>query len=166
MPNCAEVIGVSFVDEYEKSKAKLEVAIDEVLESSVKDGLLKALQDSVENRVYGAYTPTMYVRREYDGGLIADENFMFIPGDMELNVANIATGNKNYADANGAQWDSGDISDLIEAGIGYHWIWSDIYKDMPYPRPFMHEGLSDYVGSGDAESDLVTGLNARGFTNG
>lgn len=131
---------------------------EEVLEIVVE-----AEQEAIEDVVYGAGMPSVYVRRRTSGGL-QDPSIMFPvrqqTGDkVTMSVFNMAPYNGNFdffskPVANG-------LAETVEFGIqenydaGYGW-WSQ-------PRPFTQSTISDLQGSGDHIKALQIGLNRRGI---
>lgn len=76
---------------------------------------------------------------------IADTwNYEVYSEKLKLRLVNNTKGNINYQWTQG--WDVGYITDIIESGQGYHWKGSDIYQ-MNLARPFMEDGLDDFVDS-------------------
>ena len=49
--------------------AKLDAAIDEVMQTEVAEGAKKALQEAAQSEVYGKYTPRFMSRRGAAGGI-------------------------------------------------------------------------------------------------
>ena len=83
-------------------------------------------------------------------------------GAMTLRVMNLTTGNPDYRPPWSEGWDEGFISDLVERGTGYHWTWSRIYQDMPYPRPYIRAAEQEVIRDGTVERELRRGLSALG----
>lgn len=155
---------MSLLDEYNTWKEKLDSAVATVLETDVAETLKTAVSDSVRENVYDEYTPTLYKRREDNGGLSDKRNY-FTWAEIDalgysLNLLNTTTGNEAYANSQG--YDSGYITDIIESGNGYHWTSSDIYME-GQPRPFMDFALNEAVTSGKSELALLLGLKKLGF---
>lgn len=95
--------------------------------------LTKYVERKAKKNVYGAYTPTQYERRN---SFQDDDTYEVTTGRLSMNITSWAHG----AGRAGVR-----LTDVVEEGVGYEWKKSDIYKWQPYPRPFMAEGVDDFV---------------------
>ncbi|MBQ3281088.1 MAG: hypothetical protein IJH41_01655 [Eubacterium sp.] len=62
--------------------------------------------------------------------------------NLTMTIESTVTGNPRYANSDG--WDSGNITDIIETGRGYHWENSRIYQQ-PVARPWMNDAGDDFA---------------------
>ena len=147
-------MATGLMTEYQEYIGKLKNAIDDTLVIDVAEEVVEHLKSSAQDRVYEAYEPSQYERRE---SLLKNENYERSSGNLELEISSLLEGN-----ADQPPFDSGNITDVIETGVGYGWLNSTIARQM-LPRPFMEEGLQDSVRDGSAESALQQGLESRGF---
>lgn len=118
--------------EYEDANqilAELSLAVDIAMEGKdIADLAKAALRVSIQENVYGQYSPFMYKRRGDEGGLADYDNIQatYHPADKELEIEAIATGNPNYTPTDGR------LDDLIESGT-YNYRPADGSLG---PRPF------------------------------
>lgn len=140
------------------------VALDGVI-SETKD----RLKQHVQKDVYDQWTPTEYIRREKNGGIID------IDGSSRINGPYPDTKGKNFAagfelrympGGESEQWRepaSGNaLIGRIESGTGYEW------REHPGPRPFWTNFVNEMIEQnefGDAvRRELVMlGINVEGF---
>ena len=81
---------------------------------------------------------------------------------MGVEVESPIMGNPAYAPPASSGWNPGYISHIIESGDGYPWLSKGSDMDTIGPRPYLTEGMKDYV-SKSASADLADGLRARGY---
>ena len=149
----------------------LENKIDEFMRNDdTKEVASRMFAEMTETEVYDKYTPKgspkytdpgYPISRRYDkGGLMDWHNYHVLNiGKMNMTVINETKGNwvwDGYAIQMRGRplsgiyypsegWDPGYINDIIEEGIGYNWRRSEIYKNQPYPRPFMEKACDKFV---------------------
>lgn len=122
-------------------KPKLEEAITDVLKNEVREAALNAIEDSANSRIYDAHDTNGYRRFSAmdDGSYLWEVN-----GDT-LTIMYVASFQGSSA--------NGDLGDVIASGNkAYH---------MPFPRPWMNEGIDDDMAK--IEAALKAGLESRGF---
>lgn len=140
--------------------AELEKIINEV-----KAGIVSAMHEldlpsrsifaqKAEDFVYAPYDAVRetyeYTRREDGpGGIKNPDTYETKIDSNELTMTIISNlkGNPEYEPPrHGSEgWDSGNITDIIEEGTGYHWRGSTIYKREPFPRPWMEKSGDIFV---------------------
>ena len=125
----------------------------------MSDGIRVAMVDSARTRVYDAYSPKVYERRMT---LTDPSHYRFTPIDLGVEVESPIMGNPAYAPPASSGWNPGYISHIIESGDGYPWLSKGSDIDTIGPRPYLTEGMKDYV-SKSASADLADGLRARGY---
>lgn len=161
---------MSLRDQYNKAMAQLRADVNDVIHNDMRDGIAVAMVDSARHRVYEAYpNPKRYVRR---WTLTDPSHYRFYNEDMAISVDSPIMGNPAYAPPASSGWNPGYISHIIESGDGYPWAKGVIvptdYNPDRYgyaqPRPYLTEGMKDYVNTGEANRDLAAGLRARGYT--
>lgn len=112
--------------------------IKNAVKNEVVDEIKNVEQETIQEVVLDAYTPTYYDRRSEvssgEEGLISKKNMVadYTEGDnfIEVNITNDTRGNSNYVGST-----SGYIDEIIEFGEGYTWQGSQLaIKKMP--RPF------------------------------
>ena len=151
---------MSLLDEYNKAMAKLRADVNDVIQNDMCDGIRVAMVDSARTRVYEAYpNPKRYVRR---WTLTDPSHYRFYPIDMGVEVESPVMGNPAYAPPASSGWNPGYISHIIESGDGYPWLSKGDDMNTIGPRPYLTEGMKDYV-SKSASADLADGLRARGY---
>ena len=150
---------MSLLDEYNKAMAQLRADINDVIQNDMRDGIAVAMVDSARTRVYDAYSPKKYERR---WTLTDPSHYRFTPIDLGVEVESPIMGNPAYAPPASSGWNPGYISHIIESGDGYPWLSKGSDMDTIGPRPYLTEGMKDYV-SKSASSDLADGLRARGY---
>ena len=150
---------MSLLDEYNKAMAQLRADVNDVVHNDMRDGIAIAMVDSARTRVYDAYNPQKYQRRMT---LIDPSHYVFQNEDMGITVESPITGNPAYAPPASSGWNPGNISHIIESGNGYPWLSKGSDMDRIGPRPYLTEGMKDYVNT-RADSDLADGLRARGY---
>ena len=159
---------MSLLDEYNKAMARLRADVEDVIHNDMRDGIAVAMVDSARTRVYDVYTPKVYQRR---WTLTDPSHYRFFPTKMGIEVDSPITGNPAYAPPASSGWNPGYISHIIESGDGYPWAvkekvpleYNPETKGYAIPRPYLTEGMKDYVNTGRANADLADGLRARGY---
>lgn len=143
---------MSLLEEYQKQLAQLRADVNNVTHTKLVDGLLEALANSADYRVYDRFDPKVYERR-YS---FRDKSLYGVKKpNMGIEVEALQSGNSSYEN-----YLPGHIVNVVENGGPWQWTKA---KELPGPRPFMEEGLRDYVDGGFAEADLAEGLRARGY---
>lgn len=150
---------MSLLDAYNKAMAQLRADVTDVIQNDMRDGIAVAMVDSARTRVYDAYSPKKYERR---WTLTDPSHYRFTPIDLGVEVESPITGNPAYAPPASSGWNPGYISHIIESGNGYPWLSKGSDMDTIGPRPYLTEGMKDYV-SKSASADLADGLRARGY---
>lgn len=150
---------MSLLDQYNKAMAQLRADVNDVIHNDMRDGISIAMVDSARTRVYDAYSPKMYERRMT---LEDPSHYQFELFDMGIGVYSPITGNPAYAPPASSGWNPGYISQIIESGSGYPWFRKGSDMDKIGPRPYLTEGMKDYVNT-RASADLADGLRARGY---
>lgn len=150
---------MSLLDEYNKAMAQLRADVNDVIHNDMRDGIAIAMVDSAKTRVYDAYSPKRYERRMT---LIDPSHYVFQNEDMGITVESPIMGNPAYAPPASSGWNPGYISHIIESGDGYPWLSKGDDMNTIGPRPYLTEGMKDYV-SKSASADLADGLRARGY---
>lgn len=144
---------MSLLEDYKNQLAQLRADTENVTQTKIADGLLDAIINSAEYRVYGEFTPKEYVRR-YS---FRDKSLYGVKRNgLSVEIEALQSGNSSQP-----PYFHGHIVDIIENGGPWQWTRA---KELPPPRPFMDEGLKDYVDGGFADADLADGLRARGYT--
>ena len=146
----------TLMNEFDAYMLHLISSIDFVLVKDVAPAVVDRIKNSAETNVYAAYEPTQYMRRM---SLNQDDAYDRSAEGLTLTIDNTTTGNAEQA---GEGYDPGEIGDIIESGIGYHWHNSQIYQSQQ-PRPWMEQGLEDSIKDHSAENALESGLLALGF---
>lgn len=150
---------MSLLDAYNKAMAQLRADVNDVIQNDMSDGIRVAMVDSARTRVYDAYSPKVYERRMT---LTDPSHYRFTPIDLGVEVESPIMGNPAYAPPASSGWNPGYISHIIESGDGYPWLSKGSDIDTIGPRPYLTEGMKDYV-SKSASADLADGLRARGY---
>lgn len=152
---------MSLLDKYNEAMARLRADVNDIVHNDMKDGIALAMVDSARHRVYEAYPhPKRYVRRKT---LEDPSHYRFNPIDMGIEVDSPIQGNPAYAPPASSGWNPGYISHIIESGDGYPWLSQGSDMETIGPRPYLTEGMKDYVVKGNANADLAAGLRARGY---
>ncbi|MBO7070558.1 MAG: hypothetical protein J6W09_04615 [Bacteroidales bacterium] len=147
--------------------------MNDVIQTHMTDRLAVELTQSALWRVYDTYNPTVYIRRYT---LLDPSHYRFYPINMGVEIESPIMGNPAYAPGGkpgSSGWNPGYISHIIESGDGYPWAQGTVavsdysaYEDKTVyakPRPYLTDGLKDYVNDGRAASDLADGLRAKGY---
>lgn len=137
----------------DKMMKAIEQAASQALSDDVFPIVKEAMQENIESVVYGAYTPKMYDRREYDGGLIADENIVgTMDGKLRLEVRNITP----PADGPGYTTDK-DLPAVVEYGTKSQYDFYDPDKPAGFanPRPFIEYTREDLNSRKKELSEIV-----------
>ena len=150
---------MSLLDAYKKAMAQLRADVNDVVHNDMRDGIAMAMVDSARTRVYDAYNPKMYQRRMT---LVDPSHYVFTNENMGISVESPIMGNSAYEPPASSGWNPGYISHIIESGDGYPWLSKGSDMNTIGPRPYLTEGMKDYVNT-RADSDLADGLRARGY---
>lgn len=138
--------------------AYLQKQIDKSLQTDVAENTKDLIKKHVETDVYAKYSPTEYIRRKEDGGLLDDENYLITPIENGVSIENI-TRDDGYATPSDPDR---LVAPIVEDGVGYTWEWSKIYQKQPYPRPFIGN-TRDELAKGKAKEFLKKSLQGKGF---
>ena len=135
-----------FTLEYETViRPNLEAAIEDALRNEVKDAALYAIKDSAITQVYMAYKPKFFSRRY---SLVDDDSYKCEANGNTLTIT--YTGELQNLWGNSHHEDLGDV---IAEG------WENF--NMPFPRPWMDEGIQANMPS--IEAAIGKGLIRQGF---
>ena len=115
--------------DYEIWKRQLKSAMASVMAKEVADAVKEHLTQSVDKRVYAAYTPENYKRRGANGGLADTDNYESHVASDE-NTITLTVSNETGGNPDGRFY----ITDVIENGSGHNW------NGKVPARPFMEEG--------------------------
>lgn len=132
--------------------AKLDAAIDAVMQNEVAEGAKKALHQSAQSEVY-SYTPQFYSRRGAAGGIADTANMNVSYGGNTLTITDDAPWQQLW----GGKVPGERLAEAIASGASRY----NFHR--AGPRPFHEKAEQDYGGSGQFGRDLMSGLYARGF---
>ena len=129
-------------------EARLNNAIHATMQAQVADTAKAAMQEALDEKVYGAYEPTYYQRKYKAGGLADPENMEteYDRATMTLTMENVRRDEVTNR----------LVAPVVESGRGYN------YYSLP-PRPF-HAYTEELMGNGLFEQALEYGLKQAGFT--
>jgi hypothetical protein len=144
---------MSLQDDYLKQLIQLTADVNNVVHTKMADTLLESITNSARHRVYEEYSPDVYERR---GSFLDKSQYGVQRGPLSVSVEALQAGNSAYEN-----YYPGHIVNIVENGGP--WQWQKKNGDLPGPRPFMQEGLNDYINGGFADADLAEGLRARGY---
>ena len=132
------------IDDYSQFMTELERAIQNALYTNMRDGLIESIAKSARKNVYSYQAqPYFMAKRRY---MIADRENM----TSSVNGTTLTLTNRTSLQCG----EAGEV-DIVEEGNP---AWRQ-----PGPRPFMEEGLQNYVNSGMAEQHLRWSLEDQGF---
>ena len=159
---------MSLLDNYNEAMARLRADVEDVIHNDMRDGIAISMVDSARTRVYDVYNSKVYQRR---WTLTDPSHYRFYPTRMGIEVDSPIMGNPAYAPPASSGWNPGYISHIIESGDGYPWAerlevpteYDPDRTGFAIPRPYLTEGMKDYVKTGKANQDLADGLRARGY---
>lgn len=133
-----------FILEYETIiKPQIDAAVEDALKNEVADAALQALHDSAQQRVYDAWTPTIDNRRYSLLDKKGTYNCVVQGNTLTITAQTSFQGTQT----------SDDLGDVIEKGLKNY--------RMPFPRPWMEEGIQDNLTA--IEAALEVGLTRQGF---
>ena len=136
----------AFTLEYETViRPNLEAAIEDALRNEVKDAALYAIKDSAITQVYMAYKPKFFSRRY---SLADDDSYKCEANRNTLTITYTGELQNLWGNTHNE-----DLGDVIAQG------WDNF--NMPFPRPWMDEGIQDNMPS--IEAALKRGLERQGF---
>lgn len=140
----------------------LQAEINKALRDEVAKITVQTMNEAVKEDVYSSYDPTLYIRREEDGGLSDTRNMTVeLIGNDTISITNDTRGNDDYSNTEG--WDSGAIDGIIVTGHGYNWSKSKIYKLQPFPRDFYAGTVARLRKGNLLVNTLKAGLRKRGL---
>jgi hypothetical protein len=137
---------------------QLKLKVSDTLRTNVFEEVKKVEQEHIQSDVYDVYSPFVYERRGYSGGIIADENIILTEIDnFNIEVVNITDPNPYARD--GATIDK-FLPELIEYGNG-----NDNYYDYPAPdaRPYIANTKEDLAQNKQHIKAMCYGLKQRGI---
>ena len=135
-----------------KLQPKINKAIEIHVQETVKDVMIESINDVVYSP--SVYEPTMYLRREDNGGLGDRRN---IEGRWENNV--FVMRNMTRGDGEPNKY----LDEVIISGVGYTWFHSKIYQMQPFPRDYISETVKRLESSGKHIDAMRRGLKAQGL---
>lgn len=144
---------MSLQEDYLKQLFQLTADVNNIVHTKMADTLLEAITNSARFRVYAEYSPDVYERR---GSFLDKSQYGVQRGPLSVSVEALQAGNSEYEN-----YYPGHIVNIVENGGP--WQWHKKNGDLPGPRPFMQEGLNDYIDGGFADADLAEGLRTRGY---
>jgi hypothetical protein len=136
-----------------------------VLKNEAEESLRSAIQDSIQSNVYEAHTPSVYTRRGYDDGLIADENIVgTLVEDGVLYITDVADPDyrypKNRPDIPYTAWGSETFASWINngdvGGMFGNGVWTN-------PKSFMEDAADEVQSSGKLKNAIKKGLKRNGI---
>jgi len=142
-------------------KSKLTEVVSEALRDDCFKSVQKVEQQHIQSDVYDVYDPSVYDRREYNGGLIADDNIILTEVDnLTIEVVNITDPNPYARD--GATTDK-FLPELVEYGQGYNGYSYDYRFEKMGVRPFIENTIEDLQQNKQHVDGLRKGLAKRGI---
>lgn len=138
--------------------------IQESLQTDVAQDAKQLMKEHIETDVYDQYSPSLYIRRAENGGLLDDNNFLIEKIEDGVSITNIDT-DDGYSAEYYDDWSSDPntwLAPIIEYGQGYNWSNSKIYKKQPFPRPFVENTQTD-LNNGKGKEYLKKALKKRGL---
>ena len=160
-----------------KSIQELSSLIKQKVSEAMKDEVFEKVRDvyqkHIDEDVYDAYSPISYIRRDVNGGLIADSNIVGEMSGESLKVKDIAPPNESIAESSNSfsPSSSTQLMQWIEEGAAYHGDAKYIFdRDMsgePWanPRPATANTISDLQTNKQHKQALKAGLKARGINS-
>ena len=136
----------------------LEEKIDKSLKRETAQVVVKTMQQHIKSDVYPLYSPDMYQREYYRGGLLDPDNIEIQVTNTGISVENVRD-NTTDEDYNGHYR---NVAEIVETGENYNWTASRIYKD-PFPRPFTENTREELRTSNILEQAMKDGLNRQGI---
>lgn len=128
-------------------KPKLEEAITDVLKNEVREAAIDIIEESAQKRIYEAYPSPKFYSRRFSAE--RDFSYSWDVGGNHLSIEYTAMPQNLF----GGAFYADDLGDIIASGNkAYH---------MPFPRPWMDEGISENIDK--LEAALKVGLESRGF---
>lgn len=133
-------------DAYKKAlESKILDAVPKVLEKDVKPNISSVVRSELEKQIYRRYSPTEYIRRGTNGGLIDPDNTIIEIYDMRIKVSNNTVPNKSVF---GTKFTNNPmLIDWIDEGSIYPlssssnpWI-----DDRRYIKNTIADGYKDYL---------------------
>ena len=149
------MINIADFTSIEALKNAIKEKMSETLQTDVANEVIRVMQGSIQEFVYDAYTPLVYVRRGYQGGLGDPDNFTFdLISNNEINVYNITPPNELY---NPKLIEGHTLTEAIVTGNFYD------YRS-PGARPFVAEAKKSLEKNNQHKIAMVDGLRKRGIT--
>jgi hypothetical protein len=145
-------------------EAYLNKQIQESLRTDVVQDSKQLMKEHIETDVYAQYSPTLYVMRAENGGLLDDNNFLIEEIPNGVSITNIDTDDGYSEDYYGDTSSDPNtwLVPIIEYGKGYNWSNSNIYKKQPYPRHFVENTQND-LNNGKGKIFIKNALTKRGL---
>lgn len=135
---------------------QLNPIIKSIIEEEIHSFVTEKMIGVINERVYDAYTPTLYERRRGRGGLTDPTN---IEGswlnDEVYEIMNTTQSQYSYYPR---------LDKIIITGYGYHWRGSRIYQEAPIKRDFIAGTISVLKDSeGELAKEFADALRKKGF---
>lgn len=142
----------------------LKAKINKSLQKEVFKKVKEVEQKNIDETVYDSYAPSVYIRRDMQGGLIADENII---GTVDSKTSTLSVINKTPAnpDARDGATTDKNLSELIEFGHGYKNYGYDYGRESAfvYPRPFTKNTIKELEKNRAHVKAMKDGLENQGL---
>lgn len=111
----------------------IQEAANKSLKNEVVIAARKEMQAKIQVTVYDVYEPVSYERKEYDGGLIADDSIEIqVAADNAISIEDIRHDGLNR-----------NVAEVVESGVGYQVNVPDILTRGRKFTEATHESLSN-----------------------
>lgn len=150
-----------------KVNRQLVSKIDSALSKEVFEEVRDEEAATIEDVVYGVYTPRIYRRRGEYGGLADPYNIEIQGGAAQggrMAVINVTQPNPSGCKNRRSVTTDKDLPSLVEYGDGYHGYSYDFPSDGAYigPRPFTAKAAENLKKNGAHVKALKDGLRRQG----
>ena len=135
---------------------KLKEAMADAIRTEVASTCVDLIQKSAQENMYNKYTPSGAHPYERRYSYLDDNNYQITIGGEWGNELTISEHIKGQGFAE-------NLTEAIESGDKYEWVWSNIFIKQPFPRPFFNVAIEEGISDGTIEKALENGLRRQGF---
>lgn len=142
-------MGVFTIDYETVIRPKLDEAITNALMHEIKEAAVNAIEESAKQNIYEAYPNPKFNSRRFSAE--HDASYAWDVSGNRLRIEYIAQPQNLF----GGSFYSENLGDIIAEG------WENWH--MPFPRPWMDDGMANAINTGEIDRAIKAGLERQGF---
>lgn len=144
-------------DSIEEAQKYIRAAVEQAMQTTVKDVVEKEMASTTKSVVYGSYNPTYYHRRN---DMDSVQNIQTTVEGLHLTARNVTPPNDQGFDFHPPHTPATtgkDLAEVVQTGAGYD-FWEEAFA-----RPFNEKTESNLSGSNQLQKAIAKVLRAKGI---